>query len=87
MSAFIPGEYVTDAAEDPYCIEWLRFEPDSPLPEQLKTIPHVAFLVDDVAAEIAGKDVLIEPFTPKEGVTVAFIMHNGAPVEFMQVSD
>lgn len=78
--------HVTDAGADPYKIEWLRFEPDSPMPELLKTTSHVAFRVDDLTAALAGKQVLLEPFTPMVGVTVAFIVHDGAPVELMQTS-
>ena len=33
---------------------------------------------------IAGKQILIEPNSPTEGVTVAFIVDNGAPIEFLQ---
>jgi hypothetical protein len=76
--------YVVGYDTNPYGIEWMRYEPDSPLPELVKTVPHIAFEVDDLAAEIAGKDVLIEPNSPSEGVTVAFIVHNGAPIEFLQ---
>ena len=77
--------FVTDAAASPFKIEWLRFEPDSPMPEPLKTTAHVAFVVDDMAAALEDQDVLIEPFEPMEGVTVAFIMDDGAPVEFMKL--
>jgi hypothetical protein len=76
--------FATSADECPYAIEWLRFEPDSPLPDALKTMAHVAFMVDDVDAELEGQDVLIEPCEPAPGLKVAFIMHDGAPVEFMQ---
>jgi hypothetical protein len=68
----------------PYGIEWMRYEPDCPLPELVKTLPHIAFEVDDLATEIAGKEILIEPNSPSEGVTVAFIVDNGAPIEFLQ---
>lgn len=67
-----------------YGIEWMRFDPDCPLPELVKTVPHVAFVVDDLDAAITGKEVIIEPDSPIEGVTVAFIVENGAPVEFLQ---
>jgi hypothetical protein len=62
----------------------MRFDPDSPLPELVKTVPHVAFVVEDIAAAIAGRNVLIEPNSPADGVTVAFIIDNGAPIEFLQ---
>ncbi len=62
----------------------MKFGPDCTLPELVKTVPHVAFVVDDIKLAIAGKEVLIEPNSPVEGVTVAFIVHNGAPIEFLQ---
>ena len=77
--------HITDPEASEHRIEWLRFEDDSPLPEVLKTTAHVAFVVDDLDAALAGQDVLLEPFTPMEGVRVAFIMDDGAPVEFMQL--
>ena len=44
------------------------------MPEMLKTLPHIAYEVDDLGAELKGAEVLLEPFTPMEGVTVAFII-------------
>ncbi len=76
--------YVSGFESSPYGIEWLRFERDSPVPELVRTVAHVAFEVDDLAAELAGKELLIAPNSPSEGVTVAFIVDNGAPVEFLQ---
>jgi hypothetical protein len=70
--------------QSPYGIEWMKFDPDCPLPELVRTVPHVAFVVEDLQAEIAGKDILIPPNSPSDGVTVAFIVDNGAPVEFLQ---
>lgn len=77
--------YVSGYDNSPYGVEWMRFEPDSPLPELVLTVPHVAFKVDDLEAELKGKDVLIEPNSPSEGVRVAFIVHNGAPIEFVEM--
>jgi hypothetical protein len=62
----------------------MRFEPDSPLPELVKTVPHVAFEVDNLEVAIQGKEVLIPPNSPSEGIIVAFIIDNGAPIEFIQ---
>jgi len=69
----------------PYGIEWMRFEARSPLPELVKTVPHVAFEVDDLARELEGHELLIAPNSPSPGVTVAFIVHNGAPVELLHI--
>ena len=78
-ATFVSG-YETSA----YGIEWMRFEPEASVPELVRTVPHVAFEVDDLSAEIAGKEILIAPNSPSPGVTVAFIVENGAPVEFLQ---
>ncbi len=76
--------YCTAYDTSPYGVEWMRFETDSPLPELVKTVPHVAFVVEDMLEAIDGKDILIKPNSPTDGVTVAFIVDNGAPVEFLQ---
>jgi len=78
------GIYVSGFASSPYGIEWMRFTPECTLPELVKTLPHVAFEVDDLEKEIEGQEVLIAPNSPSKGVRVAFIVHNGAPVEFLQ---
>ena len=72
---------------NPFGIEWLRFEPDCTLPVLVQTVPHVAFVVDNLAEALEGHEILIEPNSPSEGVTVAFIVDNGAPVEFLQFGD
>ena len=76
--------YASGYLRSSYGVEWMKFDPDSPLPELVKTVPHVAFVVDDLSAAIAGKEVLIKPNSPAEGVTVAFIVDNGAPIELLQ---
>ena len=70
----------------PYGIEWMRYEEGCPLPELVKTLPHVAFEVEDLDAEIQGQKVIIPPNSPSPGVRVAFIESDGAPVEFLQFS-
>jgi hypothetical protein len=65
-------------------VEWLRFDTEAPFPDLVKTVPHVSFVVDDLEAAIAGKELLIQPNSPSEGITVAFIVDNGAPIEILQ---
>ena len=76
--------YVVGHDTNPFGIEWLRFEPDCTLPDLVQTVPHIAFVVDDLAAALEGHEILIEPNSPSDGITVAFIVDNGAPVEFLQ---
>ena len=81
------GMYVVGYDTNPYGIEWLRFEPDSPIPELVQRVPHVAFKVDDLEAELEGKEILIEPNSPSPGVRVAFVVYDGAPVEFLEFDE
>jgi hypothetical protein len=62
--------WVTNPRAHPANVEWLRFEPDSPVQGPLRTQPH------------------LEPFDPAPGfLRAAFVLIDGAPVEFMQYAD
>jgi hypothetical protein len=76
--------FVTNPADHPHRIEYLRFEPDSPVTGPVREQPHMAFRVDDLDAEIAGAHVLLGPFRAMEGLRVAFILQDGAVFEYMQ---
>jgi hypothetical protein len=67
-------------------IEWMRYEKDCTLPGIVKTLPHIAFEVEDIYEALEGRKVIIQPNSPSEGNIVAFIEENGAPVEFIQVA-
>lgn len=77
--------FVTDYANSENKIEWLRFEPDSEFPELIQSTAHIAYQVEDLQTEMEGKKILIEPFSPKDGLTIAFIEEEGAPIELMQL--
>ncbi len=80
--------WVTSPRAHPFNVEFLRFEPDSPVTGPLRTEPHVAYRVADVHEAIAGHNVLAEPFDVGDGfVTVAFVEVDGALVEFMQYAN
>lgn len=67
-------------------IQWHRFEADSPLHPLIKTLPHVAFQVDDLEAAIEGEEVLLGPYEPIDDFRVAIINDGGVPVELIQTS-
>jgi hypothetical protein len=56
----------------------MRFDPHCRVPEIVKTVPHLAFAVDDLDAALEGKQILIAPNSPSRGVRVAFILDDGA---------
>lgn len=64
-----PGKiHYTDFNNDEFGIEWVMFDNDSPMPEMIRTIPHVAYLVDNIEDALLGKEILVKSFSPGEGI-------------------
>jgi hypothetical protein len=90
----MPGErylpqfrfYVSGFSDSPFGIEWMRFEKDSPVDKLIQAIPHIAFEVKDLDYELANRNfkVITAPNSPAEGIRVAVIAHNGAPIELIE---
>jgi hypothetical protein len=78
------GMYVSGFSGSPYGVEWMRFEDGSPVADLVKTVPHLAFEVDDLEAALDGKEMLSPPSSPSAGVRVAMIVEAGAPVELIE---
>jgi hypothetical protein len=62
----------------------MRFDAHCQVPEIVKTVPHLAFAVDNLDAALEGKQILIPPNSPSPGVRVAFILDDGAPIELLE---
>ena len=77
------GLFVSGFPTSPHGIEWMRFEKDCPLHPLIKTVPHVAFEVDDLDAALEGEEVIYPPGSPSEGVRAAMIVVDGAPIELI----
>lgn len=65
-------------------IEWMRFEPGCEVSELVRSVPHVAFEVDDLDAAIAGRTLLGAVSSPSDGVRVAMFAENGVPIELIE---
>ena len=76
--------HVSGFDTSPYGIEWMRFDLDSPISDLVKTVPHIAFEVDDLDVAIVGQTLLGEISSPSEGVKVAMIIDNGVPIELLE---
>ncbi len=80
--------WITNFVDHPFRIEWLRFEPDSPLAGPIRTQPHVAYRVPSIEEASAGMNVLLEPFEPMENLRVGFFeSSDGGVVEFMEYEE
>jgi hypothetical protein len=76
--------HVSGFETSPYGIEWMRFDPDCPISELVRTVPHIAFEVDDLDSALEGKEILSPPGSPSKGVRAAMIIHNGGPIELIE---
>ena len=76
--------HVAGFGTSPFGIEWMRFDPDCEISGLVRTVPHIAFEVDDLDAALASLGVTDEISSPSEGVRVAMIEDDGAPVELIE---
>ncbi len=80
--------WVTNFVDHPLKVEWLRFEPDSPVTGPVREQAHVAYRVKSIEAETVGMKTLLEPFQPLPGLRVGFYLSaDGAVVEFMEYEE
>jgi len=80
------GLYVSGFSTSPFGIEWMRYEKDSPINKLIQAMPHIAFQVNDIDYELKNRDlkVITAPNSPSDGIRVAMIEHNGAPIELIE---
>lgn len=78
--------WVTDFRVHPFRIEWLRFEPDSPVTGPVRDLPHIAFRVDSIqdAARELNLKVLLEPFDAGLATVGFYQTNDGGVVELME---
>ena len=76
--------WVTNPRNHPESIEFLRYEPDSSVPDLVKNNPHVAFRVDDIARHIKDQQIIIPPFVVADFVEAEFIWKHDAVFEYMR---
>jgi hypothetical protein len=79
--------WVTDMATHPFHVEWLRFEPDTPVTGPVRIGPHVAYRVESIAEASRGLKVLLEPFDAGIATVGFYQTDDGAVVEFMEYKD
>ncbi len=78
--------HVSGFDTSPYGIEWMRFDPDCQVSKLVRTVPHIAFEVDDLDEAVVGLTLIGEISSPSEGVRVAMFIDDGAPVELIEFS-
>ena len=76
--------WVTDPQVHPYKVEYLRYEPDSPVTGPVRNQPHMAFQVPNLEEAMGDSPILLGPFNANEFVPVVFVLKDGAVFEYME---
>ena len=79
--------WITDFQKHPYRVEWLRYEPDTPVTGPVREMPHVAYRVKSIEEAAQGMKVLLEPFDAGIAVVGFYQTDDGAVVEFMEYKE
>jgi len=81
--------YISGFPDSPFGVEWMRFEEDCQMHPLIQSQPHLAFVVKNLDQELKRPELklLIPPNPPMEGIKVAMVEHNGAPIELMEFSE
>ena len=73
--------HITDCTQSPNKIEFLYFEPDSPLPALMQQQAHIAYAVPDIEEAIKDAKVLFGPYDMGH-MWLAFVEEEGVAIEF-----
>jgi hypothetical protein len=77
--------WLTDPKDNPFNIEWLRFEEDSPVKGPVRDKNHIAYRVDNLDEASKGLKILMEPFKTENFLKIGFYEYeNGTVLELMQ---
>lgn len=76
--------HIQEYENDPFGIEWMKFEEGSPMPKVIQERPHVAFLVKNLDKAIKGMKLLVPVSIPRPGIKTCFIEHKGIGIEFVE---
>ncbi|RJP30101.1 MAG: hypothetical protein C4527_10365 [Candidatus Omnitrophota bacterium] len=78
--------WITDAHRHPFRVEWLRFEPDSPVRGPLREEPHVGYRVENeqqISELSRGMTELLAPFDAGFAVAGFYRTEDGANIELV----
>ncbi|MHB1376412.1 MAG: VOC family protein [Candidatus Humimicrobiaceae bacterium] len=77
--------WLTDPKDNPFNIEWLRFEEDTPVKGPVREKNHIAYRVDNLEEASKGLEILMEPFKTENFLKIGFYQYeDGTVLELMQ---
>ncbi|MDO5580250.1 MAG: hypothetical protein Q4G69_03880 [Planctomycetia bacterium] len=75
--------HIMEYDNDPFGIEWMKFEPGAPFPEIIIKRPHVAFKIANFDEAVKRFKLLVPVSHPRPGMKTCFIEHKGIGIEFV----
>lgn len=77
--------WVTNPRKHAEHIEFLRYEPDSTVPDIIKSNPHIAFRVEALEPHLKapGVEIIIPPFVVGDFLEVVFVRKYTTVFEYM----
>ncbi|MFA7692756.1 MAG: hypothetical protein GX117_04880 [Candidatus Hydrogenedentes bacterium] len=76
--------FVTEPEENPFRIEFLRFEEGTSMPPEVCQGAHAAYMVSSLDEAMAGREVIVPPFNASDTLRCAFIKDGDAVIEIME---
>lgn len=78
--------YTSGFTTNPFGVELMRYENDSPIDMRIQTEPHLAFLVNDLDYELKSHkfNIITPPNAPSNGVRVAMIEYDNTIIELIE---
>ena len=73
--------HITDHAQSPNKLEFLYFEPDTPLPQLMQQQAHIAYAVPNIEEAIKDTKLLFGPYDMGH-MWLAFVEEEGVAIEF-----
>lgn len=78
--------YVTSPDDHDFKYEYLRFDEDSWMPEEIQKQVHVAIQVDSIAEYLKKVDrILVEPLMASDTMQICFAMKDGVVLELVEM--
>ncbi len=75
--------HIMEYENDPFGIEWMKFDEGTPMPEIIVKRPHVAFKIANFDEAVKKFKLLVPVSSPRPGMKTCFIQHKGIGIEFV----
>lgn len=75
--------HIMEYENDPFGIEWMKFEEGAPFPECICKRPHVAFKIANFDEVVKRFKIIVPVSNPRPWMKTCFIEHKGIGIEFI----